>query len=370
MQKIPINELFISQNDSIRSALQCIDQGGLSIALIVDEEQHLLGTISDGDIRRAILSGLIIDESVSLLLQRKANTQYSKPITALQGTKHDILIALMQQYALNLIPLVDDENRVIDIITLDDLIPTENLPVNAVIMAGGFGTRLRPYTDTTPKPMLPVGGRPLMEVIIEHLRYSGIKNVNITTHFFPEKIMDYFGDGSQFGININYINEKEPLGTGGALGLLPETKETMLVINGDVLTQINYQSMLNFHTENKADMTVAVKRYEVEIPYGVIDYEGVKIKGVKEKPRVGYFVNAGIYLLDPVVLQYIPAGKHFNMTDLIQWLIEADRNVVSFPVSEYWLDIGQQSDYAQAQKDVENGLMDRKNSNHNQPKKG
>lgn len=360
MPKHPINELFISVNDSIRSALECIDRGGLSLVLIVDDELHLLGTISDGDIRRAILAGIKIEEPVTILLSRKTNTQYSKPITAFIGTSPEILIGLMQKYALNVIPIIDEENHVIDLITIDDLIPPKNLPLSAVIMAGGFGTRLRPYTDDTPKPMLPVGGRPLMEVIIEHLRYSGIKTVNITTHYFPEKISEYFKDGKDFGIDINYVNEKEPLGTGGALGLLPTPKETMLVINGDVLTQINYQSMLTFHNENKADLTVAVKRYDVEIPYGVVDYDGVIVKGVKEKPRMSYFVNAGIYLLDPVVYQYMPLGKHFNMTDLIQWLIDAGKKVVSFPVSEYWLDIGQQADYVQAQKDVENGLMEKK----------
>jgi dTDP-glucose pyrophosphorylase len=356
----PIKELFISGDDSILSALECIDRGGMGIALIVDTAQHLIGTVSDGDIRRAMLAGIDLEKPVNILLGRKANTQYSKPITAISGASPDTLIALMQKYSLTVIPIINENDQVIDLVNVDDLLPSKDLPLQAVIMAGGLGSRLHPLTDETPKPMLPVGGRPLMEVILEKLRYSGIKKVNVTTYYHPEKISDYFGDGKSFGVELKYVNENEPLGTGGALGLLPHPKEPTLVINGDVLTQVNFQAMLAFHQENHAHLTVAVRRYEIEIPYGVVECDGAIVKGLKEKPRMGYFVNAGIYLLDPSVYEFIPSGQHFNMTDLIQWLINAGRNVVSFPVSEYWLDIGQHADYAQAQKDVANGLLDNK----------
>ena len=360
MLKRPVKELFISSQDPIRSALEHIDRGGLGITLIVDEEQRLLGTISDGDIRRAMLDGINLNNPSSLLLERKAHTQYSRPITAPLGTPPETLIALMRQYALTVIPLLDKNDRAIDLITMDELLPSDNLPLQAVIMAGGFGSRLHPLTETTPKPMLPVGGRPMMEVILEKLRLAGIQKINVTTHYLPEKISEHFGDGKNFGVELTYVNEEEPLGTGGALGLMPQPSGPILVVNGDVLTQVNYRAMLAFHNEYQAEMTVAVRQYEFEIPYGVVECEGVKIKALREKPRMEYFVNAGIYLLNPSVYDFIPSGKHFNMTDLIQWLMDANRTVVSFPVSEYWLDIGQPKDYMRAQKDVENGLLENK----------
>jgi NDP-sugar pyrophosphorylase family protein len=263
----------------------------------------------------------------------------------------------MRKYILREIPILDQEGRVINLIGIDDLMPSDDLPLQAVIMAGGFGSRLRPLTEDLPKPMLPVGGRPLMEVLLEQLRDTGIRNVNVTTHFHPEKITDYFGDGKNFGVSLNYVNEEHPLGTGGALGLIPRPAEPILVINGDVLTQVNFRSMFMFHRENHADLTLAVRQYDLEVPYGVVQCEGARVVGLQEKPSFNFFVNAGIYLLEPHVYEYIPSGQHFNMTDLIQWLIDAGRAVVSFPVREYWLDIGQHADYAKAQKDVEDGLM-------------
>lgn len=357
MRKRPLKSLFISLEHSIRAALEHIDQGGLGIALIVDDDRRLIGTVSDGDIRRAMLAGINLDQPVNILLERKSSTQYSKPITAKPGTNTETLVGLMHKYILTVVPIIDEDNRVIDLITMDDLIPADNIPLQAVIMAGGFGSRLRPFTEHTPKPMLPVGDRPLMELLLEQLKHAGIRSVNVTTHYMPEKIKDHFGDGKAFGLDLTYVNEEQPLGTGGALGLLPQPSMPILVINGDVLTQVNFRAMLAFHQENHADMTVAVRQYEFEIPYGVIESDGVRITGLREKPRISYFVNAGIYLLNPNVYEFIPSGKHFNMTDLIQWLIDANWLVASFPVSEYWLDIGQHKDYAQAQKDVENGLM-------------
>jgi dTDP-glucose pyrophosphorylase len=368
MPRVPVEELFISLSASIRTALLRIDRGGMGIALIVDEQGHLQGTVSDGDVRRAILASLDLDSPVSILLERKKAGQYSKPITARAGTSREELLSLMHKYTLREIPILDEQERVIELVGLDDLVPVEPLSLQAVIMAGGFGSRLRPLTEDMPKPMLPVGGRPLMEVLLEQLRDSGIRNVNVTTHFHPEKITDYFGDGRDFGVELTYVNEASPLGTGGALGLMPRPSEPLLVINGDVLTQVNFRSMYAFHQENKADLTLAVRQYDFEVPYGVVECDGVFVKTIREKPSYNFFVNAGIYLLQPEVYQYIPAGKSFNMTDLIQWLIEAGRVVVSFPVREYWLDIGQHADYARAQSDVENGLVgkDQEDSTHDQ----
>lgn len=366
MLRVPVDELFISLSTSIRGALMQIDKGGMGIALIVDEQRHLLGTISDGDVRRAMLSSLNLDTPVAVLLERKKNGQYSKPITAKSGTVREELLSLMRKFTLREIPLLDQDDRVVDLIGMDDLVPTELLSLQAVIMAGGFGSRLRPLTEDMPKPMLPVGGRPLMEVLLEQLRDSGIRNVSVTTHFKPEKISNYFGDGKKFGVDLNYINEEHPLGTGGALGLLAKPSEPLLVINGDVLTQVDFRAMYAFHREYKADLTLAVRQYDFEVPYGVIESEGVFVKAIQEKPRFNFFVNAGIYLLQPDVYEYIPSGKRFNMTDLIQWLMDAGRVVVNFPVREYWLDIGQHADYAKAQKDVEDGLMTNDHPKHSE----
>ena len=236
---------------------------------------------------------------------------------------------------------------------IDNLIPTQDLPIQAVIMAGGLGIRLRPLTEDLPKPMLPVGGKPLMELVIEQLRQIGIRRVNVTTHYKPEKISDHFGDGSSFGIDLQYINEDKPLGTGGALGLIDAPKETMLVINGDILTQVDFRAMLAYHQEHRAVMTVAVRQYDIKVPYGVIECEESRVCALKEKPQMHFLVNAGIYLLEPKVYEFIPKHEHFNMTDLIQRLLDSDQIVTSFPIIEYWLDIGKLADYEQAQKDMQ-----------------
>ncbi|MBC8506124.1 MAG: nucleotidyltransferase family protein [Chloroflexi bacterium] len=361
MDKNLLEKLFISPTDTIRTALVCIDKGGKGIALIVDGEHRLVGTVSDGDIRRAMLAGIDLESLVTNLLKRKTDTQYAKPITASIDTSTEILLFLMRKYVLDQIPILDNEDRIVDLMGMDDFIPFEDLPLQAMIMAGGFGSRLRPLTDDLPKPMLPVGGKPLMETLLGQLRDAGIRQASVTTHFQAKKITDYFGDGEDFGVRLNYVNEKQPLGTGGALGLIPQPSEPILVINGDVLTQINFRAMLSFHQKNHADMSVAVRKYDFEVPYGVVESDGVRVTNLQEKPHMKFFVNAGIYLLEPTVFQFIPNGERFNMTDLIQWLIDADRSVVSFPIREYWIDIGQHADYVKAQEDMANGFV-----NHDQ----
>jgi len=333
--------------------MQCVDRGSCGIALVVDQERRLLGTITDGDVRRAILAGTDLEAPVSILLAGKISTQYPKPVTAQMGASRETLLELLHQNVLRQLPVLDGENRVVDLVMLDDLIPTQALPLQAVIMAGGRGTRLRPLTEDLPKPMLPVGGKPLMELVIEQLRQVGIRRVNITTHYKPEKISDHFGDGSSFGVELNYVNEDKPLGTGGALGLMEAPTEPMLVINGDILTQVDFRAMLAYHREQCAVMTVAVKQYEVKVPYGVIECEGSRVCALKEKPQIHFLVNAGVYVLEPRVYEFIPNGEHFNMTDLIQRLLDAGHTVASFPIIEYWLDIGRFSDYEQAQNDVQ-----------------
>ena len=194
-----------------------------------------------------------------------------------------------------------------------------------------------------------------MELIIERLEQAGIRRVNVTTHYKSDKIFEHFGDGHAFGVELNYINEEQPLGTAGALGLMPLPEETQLVINGDILTQVDYRAMLTYHQDYCADMTLCVRHFEMEVPYGVVECKGANVQQVREKPRSSFLVNAGIYLLEPVVYEFIPNGEYFNMTDLIQLLLDAGKTVVSFPIREYWLDIGQHVDYQQAQTDMEAG---------------
>jgi len=222
-----------------------------------------------------------------------------------------------------------------------------------VIMAGGFGQRLRPLTEKLPKPMLPVGEKPVMELIIDQLRNAGIQKVNVTTHFKPDKIRDYFGDGRAFGVDLTYVSEESPLGTAGALSLIGEKNEPLLVINGDILTQVDFRTMLAFHREHGAEITVGVRQYDLQVPYGVIESDGTTVTGLHEKPMLNFFVNAGIYFLEPSVHELIPQGEHFDMTELINALLAKGRPVASFPIVEYWLDIGQHADYAKAQEDIQ-----------------
>lgn len=342
---------------TIRDAIMFIDRNEKGIVLVTDEAGRLLGTITDGDVRRAMLAGESLDTPVRNLLARKTGSRYQQPVMAPVGTERVELLRLMRERVVRQVPLLDQEGRIADLITLDELMPGQVLPLQAMIMAGGSGTRLRPLTDELPKPMLPVGDRPLMELIIEQLRQTGIRRVNIATHYQREKITSHFGDGEKFGIELNYVDEDRPLGTAGALGLMECPDEPLLVINGDILTRVNFRAMLDFHREHGADLTVAVRKYDMQVPYGVVECEGHTVCRLREKPLLSFFVNAGIYLLEPVVHRYIPNGQHFDMTDLIDRLLEKGRSVVSFPIVEYWLDIGEHDDYRRAQEDMKHGRV-------------
>lgn len=348
-----LEELLVAPDSSIREVMNCIDRNAQGIALVVDRDRRLLGTITDGDIRRAILAGIDLSIQVTGLLKRKADSPYPRPITAPVGTGHPDLLRSMRQHGIRHIPLVDENGRVVDLTTLEDLAPVGSLPINAAIMAGGYGTRLRPLTDETPKPMLPIGGRPIMEWIIEGLRQAGIRRITLTTHYRAEAITEHFGDGRDLGVQIEYIHEEQLSGTAGSLGLLHPWSEPLLVINGDILTQVDFRAMLHYHEEQKADMTVAVREYHFRVPYGIVEMEDVRIRGLTEKPTLPFFVNAGIYLLDPVVRSCITKGEFLDMTDLIMRLLDDGQSVVGFPVREYWIDIGQIADYERAQTELE-----------------
>lgn len=361
---MPVNTLVfdglcVREDTPLRDVIKKIDHSGrISLTMLVDADQHLMAVLTDGDLRRGLLHGLCLDDPASLLLPIKAQMPNPHAVTAPVGTPPDDLLRVMQEAKVRQLPLLDGTGRVVDIVLLSDFLAPPEMAMQALIMAGGFGTRLLPLTEDVPKPMLHVGGRPVMEWIIAQLRSAGIRRLNISTHFKPEKIHEHFGTGEDFGVELNYVNEDRPLGTGGALGLLPPTDGPFLVMNGDIFTKVNFQAMLDYHQENKADMTMAVNLQEFQIPFGVVECEGSRILSIKEKPLTRVLINAGIYLIQPSVYEFIPQGEKFNMTDLVQWLLNAGRTVVSFPLREYWLDIGQHSDYAKAKKDFDEGTYD------------
>ncbi len=355
--RIDLKNCCIRPHQTIRDASACIDANRAKIALVIDEDGQLLDTITDGDIRRAILAEVALSSPVSLLRETKVYSPYRQPTTALVGTDAPTLLRLLREHSIRQIPLLDEAGRVVDLVTLNDLAEAGALPLHAVIMAGGFGVRLRPLTDDLPKPMLPVGDRPLLELIIERLRQAGIRRISVLTHYKSEAITGYFGDGSAFGVNIDYVLEDKPLGTAGALTLLSVGRDPLLVINGDILTRIDFGAMLDFHREHRADITVGVREYDFRVPYGVVETDGARVTGISEKPVVRYFVNAGIYLLEPGIRETIPTDTHYDMPTLINAAAAHARAVVSFPVHEYWLDIGQMDDYRKADADVRSGAV-------------
>ena len=335
--------------------MECIDQSARGIALVIDEQRHLIGTVTDGDIRRAILAGMDLELSISELLSQRQPVFASGAITAALGTDDTALLHLMTENGVRHIPLVDADGCVAGISFLTELVKEYELPLRALVMAGGYGNRLRPLTEELPKPMLPVGNKPLLELIVEQLKQAGIRQVNVATHYKSEVIAEHFKNGEAFGVDIRYVKEDQPLGTAGALSLLEEVDEPLLVMNGDILTRVDFRALLHFHREHKADLTVCVRQYEFSVPYGVIDTDGVNVKGISEKPVVRQFINAGIYLLNPQVRRLIPNGQPYDIPDLIERLINEQRTVVCFPIREYWLDIGKVDQYDQAKADIAAG---------------
>lgn len=356
-RKLPL----VNSLNSIRETMGVIDRHAKGVALLVDEDCHLIATITDGDIRRAILVGIDLDQPIQFLAGHASRMvrYHEGPLTAPVGAPATDLLHLMAEKHLRQIPLLDENGRVIDLVVLDDLVRDYELPLRAVVMAGGYGTRLRPLTDDLPKPMLPLGSRPLLELIVEQLRDAGIRQVNVATHYKGEIISEHFKDGQDFGVDIRYVKEDQPLGTVGALSLLEESEEPVLVINGDILTRVDFRSMLTFHLEHAAELTVAVRQYEFSVPYGVVLTDGAKVTGISEKPVMKHFINAGIYLLSPTVRRLIPNDQPYDIPDLIQSILADGRSVVCFPIREYWLDIGKADHYDQAKSDIANGIFDR-----------
>lgn len=352
----PIATFFVNANQTLEETIRIIQRGNEGIALLVDGEQRLVSTVTDGDIRRALLKKIAMHTPVQVLLSFRP-LNYPVPITASVATPKTELIRLMRERVVRQIPLLDRDGRVVELALLSALLEDDTIGLAAVVMAGGMGQRLLPLTMDIPKPMLPLHERPILERTIEQLRRSGIRKVHVTTHYRADVITEHFGNGDAFGMDIQYVNEEQPLGTAGALGIMEPPKEPTLIINGDIVTGLDFRAMHDFHRANGADMSVGVRVYEFNIPYGVIETDDILVTQCVEKPTKSVMVNAGIYLLEPSIFQFVPRGKHFNMTELIDVLLHNGRRVVSFPIQEYWLDVGQHHDYQRAQEDAKNGRI-------------
>lgn len=345
---------LISETSTIKQALEIINSESLRVAIVVDEEFKLVGMVTDGDIRRGLLNDLMLDDLAVKVMN-------STPVTALHGTAKEQLLKLMDQLQILSVPLVDTSGKLVGLETLHGALhqPKHQNPV--FIMAGGFGTRLRPLTDTCPKPMLHIGNKPILETVIRSFIKAGFVNFYISTHYMPEQIRAHFGDGRELGVNISYVHEENPLGTGGALGLLPKDLPKdlpLIMMNGDVLTKVDFQRLLDFHLENDADATMCVREYDYQIPYGVINGEGNKISSMVEKPIQRFFVNAGIYVVSPRVIESVPKDHHIDMPTLLEQHMHERDNVLMFPIHEYWLDIGRMDDFNRAQADIHTLGMD------------
>ncbi|MDZ5471966.1 nucleotidyltransferase family protein [Bacillus sp. 31A1R] len=337
-----LEEILVSADTKIIETMKNIDQTGNQIALVVDNHLRLLGTVTDGDIRRGILNGFDLEEPI-------INIMNGKPIVIKQGISKQEIRRLFQRKQLRQIPVVDNENRVTDIIFSDALLDNSTLDNWVVLMAGGLGTRLRPLTDTIPKPMLAVGTKPIIQTILESFVELGFHQFYFSVNYKKELIKEHFGNGVKWGVSINYIDEVQRLGTAGALSLLrSKPTQPLIVMNGDILTKVNFHQLLDFHETNNAAATMCVIEYNYQVPYGVVRTDGITLCSIEEKPIEKYFVNAGIYVLNPEILDLIPEGVFYDMPTLFAELVEKNLKTLVFPIREYWMDIGRINDFERA----------------------
>jgi dTDP-glucose pyrophosphorylase len=327
---------------ALRDAVRNLDESGLQIVLVVADGDVLVGTLTDGDIRRGLLRGLDLNCAIDPLIART-------PLVVPEVMPRETVLQLMQTNRIHQLPVVDRNHRVVGLHVWDDLHAPRQRSNVMVIMAGGLGTRLRPYTEDCPKPLLPVAGKPMLEHIIERAKAEGFRHFVLAINYLGHMIQDYFGDGSRWQIRIEYLNEKSPLGTAGAIGLLnPRPDLPFLVSNGDVLTDIRYSELLDFHCRHSAAATMAVRLHEWQHPFGVVRTNGVDIVGFDEKPVARTQVNAGIYVLDPAAVEVLVTGEPCDMPTLFSRLMARTARTIVYPMHEPWLDVGRADDLARA----------------------
>ena len=331
-------DYLLPEDATIRDAIVVLENNQCSV--IVDADEHILGTITDRDIRKALLEQVSLDSSICEVMN-KSPTTLSFPLEAVEIRQK------LGKMSFEQFPVVDSQQKVMGLHTNQELMQVR-FPNTVVLMAGGLGSRLSPLTEECPKPLLKVGHQPVLETIIEGFLEHGFHRFMISVNYQSEMIENYFQDGRQWGVSIDYLREKEALGTAGALSLLDESLEhPIIVMNGDLLTKLNFRSLLEFHQDHDALITMCVREYDIQVPYGVVKMDGSYATALEEKPLHKFFVNAGVYVINPEVLSSIPENKFYNMTDVICPLLEKEK-VVSFPIHEYWIDIGKIEDYQQA----------------------
>lgn len=343
-------QAILAGNVTIEQAIRNLDQVAIKIVLVVDDIGELLGTISDGDIRRGLLRGLNLNSSIDSVIHRN-------PLVVPPEMGRELVMQLMVANKVQQIPVVDERRQVVGLYLWDEINSVPSRPNSMVIMAGGMGTRLRPHTENCPKPLLPVAGKPMLEHIIERAKLEGFGHFVLAIHYLGHMIEEYFGDGARLQVQVDYLREQSPLGTAGALGLLePRPRAPFVVTNGDVLTDIRYSELLDFHIRHDAAATMAVRVHEWQHPYGVVQTQGVDIVGFEEKPIARTHINAGVYVLDPGVLGALGANEHCDMPTLFERLQVKGRRTVAYPMHEPWLDVGRPHDYEHADKAVVRGV--------------
>lgn len=332
----------ISPGATIKDVIQRLDKSALQIVLVINSKGSLEGTITDGDIRRGLLKGMDLNSAIDTIIHRDS-------FVVPPQMDREMVMQIMRANKIHQLPVVDEERRVVDLHTWDEV---NSQPVKdnvMVIMAGGFGTRLRPYTEKCPKPMLPVAGKPMMEYIIEQAKRDGFQRFIVSTHYLSHMIEEHFGNGDKWGVTIEFIIEKQPLGTAGGLGYLKNKLDNPFVVtNGDVLTDIRYSEMLDFHIRQDAEATMAVRLHEWQHPFGVVKIDGVDIIDFEEKPVARTHVNAGVYTLNPSALELLNKNEHCEMPTLFERIKSHNHRTIAYPMHEPWLDVGRPDDLEKA----------------------
>ena len=332
-------ETLISPDISMYDSMKLLNETAMQILVVVDQDNRLQGVITDGDIRRALVDGKTMECPVSEIMS-------TDPVCGTPDDSREMLFGRMRALTLHHMPVVDDTGVVVDLVLSDFKEPMLN-PV--IIMAGGMGKRLKPLTDDVPKPMLNVGNRPVLETIVNQLSEYGLGNIYISINYLGNQIEEYFGNGSKWGVDIKYIREEFPMGTAGALTLVNEKITCPLILmNGDLLTKLDFQKLVHYHESHNADMTICVREYSHTVPYGVLETDGVHLKSIREKPKQNSLVNAGIYVVNPEVKASIKSGTKIDITDVIDSLLADNRKITVFPIHEYWMDIGHPEDFDRA----------------------